>query len=187
MSTPQPPSPSGPPDDDRSGLSSLQRAMIVLAALGALLIAFVVFQGGDDENPSSTTSAQTTATQQPTTATETATTETETETGTTETETVTTETTTTEPPEPEEETIRVVDGKPQGGVQTLTFEKGERVRFKVESDVADHVHVHGYDLMMDVSPDKDARFRFEATIEGRFEVELEDRGVQIAELEVTPS
>ncbi len=183
MTTPQPPSPAGPPDDDRSGLSGLQRAMIVLAALAVVLIAFVIFQGGDDENSGSTTSARTTATQEPTTSTETTTTET----GTTETETVTTETTTTEPPEPEEETIRVVNGQPQGGVQTMTFAKGDRVRFKVDSDVADEVHVHGYDLMEDVSAGGTARFSFEATIEGRFEVELENAGVQIAELEVEPS
>jgi hypothetical protein len=188
MSTPHPPSPSEPPDDDRGGLSGLQRTMIALGALGVILLAFVLFQSsGDDDNPGSTTSAQAT-TQAP----ETTTTSPETTTGetttTTETETTTTETTTTtEPSEPEEETIRVVDGQPQGGVKTLTFEQGDRVRFKVESDVADHIHVHGYDLMEDVSPDRDARFRFEATIEGRFEVELEDRGAQIAELEVSPS
>jgi hypothetical protein len=187
MSTPQPPSPSEPPDDDRSGLSGLQRTMIALGALGAILLAFVLFQGSGDDDSGSTTSGQTTTTQAPETTTSPETTTGETTTRT-ETETTTTETTTTtEPSEPEEETIRVVDGQPQGGVKTLTFEQGDRVRFKVESDVADHVHVHGYDLMEDVSPDRDGRFRFEANIEGRFEVELEDRGVQIAELEVSPS
>jgi len=31
------------------------------------------------------------------------------------------------------------------------------------------------------------QFRFRASIEGRFEIELEDAGTQIAELEVKPS
>jgi hypothetical protein len=48
------------------------------------------------------------------------------------------------------------------------------------------VHLHGYDVMVDVAPGKPARLRFKATIPGRFEVELEDRGLHIAELEVRP-
>jgi hypothetical protein len=39
--------------------------------------------------------------------------------------------------------------------------------------------------MRDVAPGKSARLPFKATIPGRFEVELEDRGVQIADITVT--
>jgi hypothetical protein len=56
----------------------------------------------------------------------------------------------------------------------------------VRADVSDHVHLHGYDIMRDVSPGRPARLRFRATIPGRFEVELEDRRLQIAQLEVRP-
>jgi len=56
----------------------------------------------------------------------------------------------------------------------------------VRSDVADHVHLHGYDIMRDVAPGMPARLPFKATITGRFEVELEDRGVPIADITVTP-
>jgi hypothetical protein len=55
----------------------------------------------------------------------------------------------------------------------------------VRSDVSDHVHLHGYDLMSDVSPSSPGRIDFRATIPGRFEVELEDRGVPIADITVT--
>ena len=48
------------------------------------------------------------------------------------------------------------------------------------------MHLHGYDLMADVGPGKPATIRFTATAPGRFEIELEDRGLQIAELEVRP-
>lgn len=78
------------------------------------------------------------------------------------------------------------DGKPVGGVAELTVERGERVRFKVESAVADHVHVHGYDLMKDVEPGRVAGFDFPATLEGIFEAELEDRAEPILELRVEP-
>jgi hypothetical protein len=60
------------------------------------------------------------------------------------------------------------------------------VRLLVRSDVADHVHLHGYDIFRDVAPGAPARLAFRATVPGRFEVELEDRGIQIAELQVTP-
>ena len=40
--------------------------------------------------------------------------------------------------------------------------------------------------MSDVAPGAPARIAFRATIPGRFEIELEDRGVQIAELTVNP-
>lgn len=56
----------------------------------------------------------------------------------------------------------------------------------VSADVADEVHVHGYDLMADVAPGSPARISFEASVPGRFEVELESRALQIAELRVGP-
>lgn len=78
------------------------------------------------------------------------------------------------------------DGKPEGGVAELVVDKGETVRFKVESMVADHVHVHGYDLMKDVGPGSTVSFEFPASIEGIFEAELEDRAEPILELRVEP-
>jgi hypothetical protein len=84
-------------------------------------------------------------------------------------------------------TIRVAGGQPQGGVKTLSFKKGDRIRFKVVSDVADEIHVHGYDVKKDVTAGGTVQFSFPATIEGRFEVELEQAHTQIAQLEVTPS
>jgi hypothetical protein len=57
----------------------------------------------------------------------------------------------------------------------------------VQSDVADEIHVHGYDLKKDVTKGGSVTFTFKGTIEGRFEVELENAGTQIANLEVTPS
>ena len=56
----------------------------------------------------------------------------------------------------------------------------------VKSDVADEIHLHGYDKSTDVTAGGTARLPFTATIPGRFEVELESRGVQIADLTVNP-
>ena len=83
-------------------------------------------------------------------------------------------------------TVRVVNAKPEGGVKKLEFKKGDQVNFKVVSDTADEIHVHGYDLMKDVEKGGSVSFSFKGSIDGRFVVELEDHKQQIAELDVTP-
>jgi hypothetical protein len=83
-------------------------------------------------------------------------------------------------------TVVVRHGKPAGGVKTLRFRKGDQIAFRVRSDVADEIHVHGYDVHRDVAKGGMAGFSFRGTIDGIFVVELESRGVQIASLEVTP-
>ncbi|HEX4746142.1 MAG TPA: hypothetical protein VFU99_04580 [Gaiellaceae bacterium] len=108
-------------------------------------------------------------------------------TDTTTTVTIVDTTTTVEPPAgPTEVSIVVVNGAPRGGIVREAVEKNDRVVLVVTSDVSDHVHLHGYDVIRDVGPGKPARLPFEATIPGRFEVELEVRGVQIADITVNP-
>ena len=68
----------------------------------------------------------------------------------------------------------------------LEYDAGDEIRFEVNSDVADEVHVHGYDLMQDVPAGGTVSFDFPAEIEGIFEAELEGRKEQIAELRVNP-
>jgi hypothetical protein len=83
-------------------------------------------------------------------------------------------------------TIRVLikGGKPVGGIQRATVKKGQEVAIVVHSDVADEVHVHGYDLHKDVAADGTVRIVFPATITGVFEAELESRKLQIIEFTV---
>jgi hypothetical protein len=87
---------------------------------------------------------------------------------------------------PETTTIVIKNGKPVGSIAKLTYNEGEQVRFKVDSDVSDEVHMHGYDIMKDVEAGGSVTFDFPATIEGIFEAELEERGEQILELTVNP-
>jgi hypothetical protein len=107
-----------------------------------------------------------------------------TSTATTETEATTTETTGQE--EPTVVRVTVTGGVPADGIVRETVSEGDRVVLVVTSDVADEIHLHGYDLSRDVPAGGEARVAFQATIPGRFEVELEQRGVQIAELTVEP-
>ena len=85
-------------------------------------------------------------------------------------------------------TTIVVDenGEPVGGVAEITVNKGDEVRFKVKSAIAEEIHVHGYDLMKDVPAGGTVSFAFPAELEGIFEAELEGRTEQILELRVEP-
>jgi hypothetical protein len=106
----------------------------------------------------------------------------------TETATTTTRRTTTTPRPAGPTQIRITfrGGRVIGGLRRARLDRGDRAVLVVRADVTDHVHLHGYDIMRDVSPGRPARLPFRATIPGRFEVELEDRRLQIAQIEVRP-
>ncbi|MDX6668298.1 MAG: hypothetical protein QOK04_1678 [Solirubrobacteraceae bacterium] len=94
--------------------------------------------------------------------------------------------TATAPPAPVFKRIVVKNGKPVGGINKITVKQNDRVRFEVDSDVSDEIHVHGYDFHKDVTAGGSVRFDFPAKISGGFVIELEKRGEQIAELKVQP-
>ena len=140
----------------------------VLAAACVLAAGALAGCGSDDgESASSTDTTTTTET-------------------TTATDTTTTETTTTEAEQPTVVRITIVDGQPEGGIVRATVNKGDQVVLVVTSDVADEIHLHGYDVMRDVEAGGTVRLPFEATIPGRFEAELESRGVQVADITAEP-
>jgi hypothetical protein len=77
-------------------------------------------------------------------------------------------------------------GKPVGGVKRLEYKRSERVRFSIQSDVTDEVHVHGFDIEKEVPANRRIRFAFLADIEGVFEIELHSGHTRIAELRIRP-
>jgi hypothetical protein len=93
----------------------------------------------------------------------------------------------TESPEPDRTVIEVTyrDGAVQGPT-SFSATQGDRVRIVVDADVSDEVHLHGYDLMADVTPDEPATIDFVANAPGVFEVELEGAGKLLFELEIVP-
>jgi hypothetical protein len=82
-------------------------------------------------------------------------------------------------------TVEVRDAKPVGGVQDLTWKKGQTIDLTVKSDTADEVHFHGYDVHKDVEKGGTVRFQIPATITGKFIVELEDHKQTLANVTVT--
>ena len=93
-------------------------------------------------------------------------------------------TTTTTLAKPVTVSIVVQNGAPKGGIVRATVHKDDHVVLVVKSDVTDEIHLHGYDKKTDVTAGGTARLPFVANIPGRFEVELESRSVQIADLTV---
>jgi hypothetical protein len=73
-----------------------------------------------------------------------------------------------------------------GKVRRLTVDEGDTVRFRVRSDTADEIHIHGYDITKEVGPGKAVTVSFKASITGIFEIEFHGSGTQIAELRVEP-
>lgn len=88
--------------------------------------------------------------------------------------------------------IQLEDHAPVEGVRSLRVEQGERVRLVVTSDAADSIHIHGYDIERELTPGRQLRVTFRATIEGVFEIEsheAEHAGADplVARLVVEPS
>ena len=139
--------------------STSGRVVILLAAIVAVMVLFVVLRDDDEEGTGTVSEpAQKTAPADGSAA----------------------------PAEPQVPLILVKDGEPADGVADLQFKKGERIRFRVRSDVEDELHLHGYDISKDVSAGQTVAFDVPADIEGVFEVELEQSAVLIAEITVSP-
>lgn len=81
--------------------------------------------------------------------------------------------------------LSIVGGDVQGGVRREKVEQGAQVTIRVTSDVADELHVHTYDLTAELVPGQSADLTFLAKIPGVHEVELEERGTKVLELEVS--
>jgi hypothetical protein len=145
-------------------MSRNQRFTLLGLAVVVLVVAFVVARSGGDDSSSSTDT--TTQDAQPAGANGNG--------------------GSTAPSKPAVQTVVVKDAKPVGGIKRLTFKHNGRIVFVVKSDTADEVHFHGYDIGKDVKAGGSVRFSTKATIEGRFEVELENHKEQIAQVEVQP-
>ena len=92
----------------------------------------------------------------------------------------------------------VSSGPATGNVVAVTFRGGKVVEgaarqrvpvnqpviVRVTSDVADEVHVHGYDKHADVAAGSTTELRFDANVPGVFEVELERAKKTLFTLEV---
>jgi len=81
--------------------------------------------------------------------------------------------------------VTVAGGKVTGAIERVEVRLGSRLRITVTSDVADEIHVHGYDLSQQISPGAAASIEFVADKPGEREVELEKAQLTLARLIVS--
>lgn len=151
------------------------RTTLVLAGIAVAIGLFVVLRpSGDDEDSAAAQTSETTSA------------ETSTDVSPTATEPQPPSATTRPVVREHAEVIRIENGKAIGGLRGIEVEKGTHVTLVVTADVEDEVHVHGLDKSAYLEPGVARTIKFVARIPGRFEIELERRGLQIADLEVMP-
>lgn len=80
--------------------------------------------------------------------------------------------------------LEVTDGQIAGGARREAARLGEEVTIRVSGNSADHVHVHGYDLFLHLTEGA-GELVFTADIPGVFEIELEEAGITLIQLEVS--
>ncbi|HUP18040.1 MAG TPA: hypothetical protein VM848_18575 [Acidimicrobiia bacterium] len=146
-----------------------------------LALTMVLAACADSGSPTTSANSPTTSEGANTTTSSAQTTTTETAPTATTTAGVTTTSTAAEVPR-----ITVENGVKTEGLDTISVRVGETVQFEVEADIADEIHVHGYDLLFETIPGEEVLVEFVADATGIFEVELEGLGLAIVDVEVTP-
>ena len=80
--------------------------------------------------------------------------------------------------------VSIAHGKISGTSGRVQVAKGSPVTLVVTSDVADEVHLHGYDIEKELAPGKPTTLQFTANLTGVFEVELHKANVVLLRLQV---
>ncbi|MEX2653430.1 MAG: hypothetical protein WD532_00185 [Acidimicrobiia bacterium] len=93
-------------------------------------------------------------------------------------------TTTTTPVDPYAFDI-TIEGSTVTGGGRISVPLGETVTLRITSDIADEVHIHGYDLYVDLEAGVTAVVSFAADIPGVVEIETHNSDLVIANLEAS--
>jgi hypothetical protein len=80
--------------------------------------------------------------------------------------------------------VEIAGGQVSGDTGRVPVAEGTHVTLVVTRDVADEVHVHGYDVESELEPGTPAELSFDATVPGVFEVELHESGTVLLTLQV---
>jgi FtsP/CotA-like multicopper oxidase with cupredoxin domain len=82
--------------------------------------------------------------------------------------------------------IKVHQGRLVAGPAVIKLTQGDRVALRVASDSKDELHVHGYDLHLNLIAGQPAQLSFTADHSGRFEYELHQAHTDLGAFEVYP-
>jgi hypothetical protein len=91
-------------------------------------------------------------------------------------------------PEPNIKTfeLTVKDKKLASDSSVLKVNRGDVVTLKITSDKEEELHVHAYDVSVELVPNKQAILTFSAEMSGRFPFELEKSKTELGAIEVQP-
>jgi hypothetical protein len=91
------------------------------------------------------------------------------------------------PAEPAVPEIEIKNGAPVGGVAEIGVTEGDELRVDITTDAPDELHLHTYDVYLDIVPGKTNELVVEnADIGGIFELESHSTAALIAEISVVP-
>jgi maltose-binding protein MalE len=147
-------------------MSTGARLGILAGIIAIAIVVLVIANGGSDNSSTSTTTAAPASSTTQSTG--------------------TSNTAAPKPAGPKTFTVVVKNAQPAGGIKQIKVKKDDQIRIIVKSDTADEVHLHGYDIHKDVKAGGSVTFNLKATSDGGYEMELESRKQQIAELLVEP-
>ena len=85
---------------------------------------------------------------------------------------------------PKDITVTIAAGKVTPAPDRIEVAKGQTVKVTATSDVADMLHVHGYDEAATLYPGQAGTVEFVADVEGLFEVETHAQELQLFQLVV---
>lgn len=87
---------------------------------------------------------------------------------------------------PLEVELRIEQGQRVEGPEHIRVRQGERLSLRVITDQDDELHLHGYDLRLDLRAGESAQLDFTALHAGRFDYELHRAHRTLGTLEVLP-
>jgi hypothetical protein len=82
--------------------------------------------------------------------------------------------------------IKVHQGRLVAGPAVIKLKQGEQVTLRITADGDDELHVHGYDLLLNLIAGQPAQLSFKADHSGRFEYELHHAHADLGAFEVYP-
>ncbi len=80
----------------------------------------------------------------------------------------------------------IKDKKIVSGSGNITVNQGDTVTLTITNDTDEEVHLHGYNIAMDVAANKPADLTFMASSSGRFPYELEHSSTELGAISVMP-
>lgn len=82
--------------------------------------------------------------------------------------------------------IKVAQGKVILPSLPMKAQEGDNITLKIRVDTDEELHLHGYDLSLELKKNTEGELKFTANMAGRFEMELHPAHLSLGVIEVSP-